>query len=203
VPRRARPLGPFGPNVGHAVPLGYPAYAVVPIPADDDSGPLAVIEALLVVLGPFTGDQPVHSGMWEGWGWWYDTGADPRTAPGMGVSIGWPEGEERPAQGVIDCALADAREQLAAERVERPDVELLDLRLIAPGTPKGADGVANLDPGQEPLALVAAVGASEPFPSLTAPFTCEQTACLSQIAARGLHERALWSPPFWAEKWLN
>jgi len=27
-------LGPFGPSVGHAVPLGYPAYAVVPIPPD-------------------------------------------------------------------------------------------------------------------------------------------------------------------------
>ena len=124
-------LGPFGPSVGHAVPLGYPEYAVVPIPADEDAegdrGPLSVIEALLDVLGPFTGDQPVHSGIWEGWGWWYDTGADPRTAPGMGVSIGWPEGDARPAQDVIDRALADAREHLAAERVERPDVELLDL----------------------------------------------------------------------------
>jgi hypothetical protein len=30
-------------------------------------------------------------------------------------------------QDVIDRALADAREHLAAERVERPDVELLDL----------------------------------------------------------------------------
>ena len=124
-------LAPFGPSVGHAVPLGYPAYAVVRIPADDDPegdrGHLSVVEALLDVLGPFTGDQPVHSGMWEGWGWWYETGADPRTAPGMGVSIGWPEGDARPAQHVIDRALADAREHLTAERVERPDVELLDL----------------------------------------------------------------------------
>lgn len=29
-------LGPFGPSVGHAVPLGYAAHAVVPIPADED-----------------------------------------------------------------------------------------------------------------------------------------------------------------------
>ena len=124
-------LGPFGPSVGHAVPLGYPAYAVVPIPADEDAegdrGPLSVIEALLDVLGPFTGDQPVHSGMWEGWGWWYDTGADPRTAAGMGVSILWAEGDDRPAQEEIDRALAVAREELAAERVESPDVEPLDL----------------------------------------------------------------------------
>src|SRR5918994_4713640 len=48
-------LGPFGPSVGHAVPLGYPAYAVVPIPADGDlegdRGPLSAIEALIKVLG--------------------------------------------------------------------------------------------------------------------------------------------------------
>jgi hypothetical protein len=42
-------LGPFGASVGHAVPLGYPAYAVVPIPPYDDlqsrCGCLPVIEA--------------------------------------------------------------------------------------------------------------------------------------------------------------
>jgi hypothetical protein len=125
-------LGPVGASVGHAVPLGYPAYAVVPIPSGGellDSGWLSVIEALLDLLDPFTGDQPVHSGMWEGWGWWYDTGADPRTAAGMDVvvSVAWPEGDDRPAQEEIDRALADAREELAAERVECPDVEPLDL----------------------------------------------------------------------------
>jgi hypothetical protein len=124
-------LGPFGPSVGHAVPLGYPAYAVVPISPDDDSdadrGCLPAIEALLDVLGSFTGDQPVHCGMWEGWGWWYDTGADPRTALGMAAPVSWPEGAERPAQEQIDRALAEAREELASERVERPDVEPLDL----------------------------------------------------------------------------
>jgi hypothetical protein len=113
------------------VPLGYPAYAVLPIPLDDDlqtdGGYLSVLEALLDVLGPFTGNQRVHSGMWEGWGWWSDTGADPRTAPGMGVGIAWPEGDDRPPPEEIDRALADAREELAARRVERPDVEPLDL----------------------------------------------------------------------------
>src|SRR3954466_9331184 len=38
-------LGPFGASVGHAVPLGYPAYAVVPIPPDHDRGCLPAIEA--------------------------------------------------------------------------------------------------------------------------------------------------------------
>lgn len=112
------------------MPLGYPEYAVLPLPADDEQtegAPLSAIDALLDVLDPFTGDQPVHSAMWEGWAWWYDTGADPRTAPGIAVGIAWPEGEARPAQEEIDRALVDAREGLAAERVERPDVEPLDL----------------------------------------------------------------------------
>src|SRR4051794_23193849 len=65
--------------------------------------------------------------MWDGWAWWYDTGADPRTAAGMSVGIAWPEGDDRPAQEQIDRALAGAREGLAAERVERPDAEPLDL----------------------------------------------------------------------------
>jgi hypothetical protein len=124
-------LGPFGASVGHAVPLGYEAYAVVPIPPDDaphtDRGSLPVIEVLLDVLRPLTGHQPMHFGMWDGWSWWYDTGGDPRTAAGMSVSIAWPEGNDRPAQGEIDRALADARGELAAQRVECPDVEPLDL----------------------------------------------------------------------------
>lgn len=102
-------LGRFGPSVGHAVPLGYEAYAVVPIPPDDDHGPgggcLRAIEGVMDVLGRFTGDQRVHFGMWDGWAWWYETGADPRTAPGLGGAHGW----------------------LAADRVERPDVAPLDL----------------------------------------------------------------------------
>jgi hypothetical protein len=31
-------LGPFGPGVGHAMPIGYPAYAIVPIQWDDEGG---------------------------------------------------------------------------------------------------------------------------------------------------------------------
>jgi hypothetical protein len=42
------------------------------------------------------------------------------------------------------------------------------LRLIAAGTPKEADVVANLMPGLESLTLVTTVGATEPFRALTA-----------------------------------
>jgi len=123
-------LGPFGASVGHAVPLGYPAYAVVRIAPDDlhtEFECLPALEILLDVLSRFSGEQAVHCGTWEGWGWWYDTGADPRMAAGMGVGVAWPEGADRPAQEEIDRALATAREELAAERVECPDVEPLDL----------------------------------------------------------------------------
>jgi hypothetical protein len=68
-------LAPFGPSVGHAVPLGYSAYAVVPIPAvgedDEDLRPeLGMIEALLAVLKPFARVECVHAGMWDGWPSW-------------------------------------------------------------------------------------------------------------------------------------
>jgi hypothetical protein len=124
-------LGPFGAEVGHAVPLGYEAYAVVPVPPDDDyphveRDSLAVIEVLLDALSPFTGHQPVHFGIWEGWGWWYDTGEDPRTAAGMSLLVLWDGGDDRSAQE-RDRALAEAREEFAAGRVEYPDVEPLDL----------------------------------------------------------------------------
>ena len=102
----------------------------MPPPDDDlepDRGCFFPIEALLDALAPFKGDQPVHSVMWEGWGWWYDTGGDLRTAPGMAVSIAWGEGDDRPAQEEIDRALAEAREDLAAQRVERPDADPLEL----------------------------------------------------------------------------
>lgn len=70
----AERLGPFGPSVGHAVPLGYAAYAVVPIVPDDDGEPVETLGALEPVLGglaAFTQEQPVHTAMWDGWGWWY------------------------------------------------------------------------------------------------------------------------------------
>jgi hypothetical protein len=128
----AERLRPFGPSVGHAVPLGYQAYAVVVIPWEEDEeqetrAPVIVLDALLDVLAPFTGDQPVHSGIWSGWAFMYETGDDPRTAPGMSVGISWSPDGPQPTQEEIDRALADAREEMAAHRVEAPDAEPLVL----------------------------------------------------------------------------
>ncbi len=124
-------LAPFGASVGHAVPLGYAAYAVVPIPViegpETEPSALSVLDALLGVLERFTGEQPVHSGTWDGWAGWYETGGDPRTPQGLSVWVAWPEGEARPPQEEIDRELAAAREELAADSVERPDADPLEL----------------------------------------------------------------------------
>jgi hypothetical protein len=124
----AERLGPFGGTVGHAVPLGYPAYAIVPIPFEDASGyvRLLVTDALVDVLRPFTGDQFVHCGVWDGWPWWYPTGGDPRRPQGTAVRVAWPEGAS-PTQAEIDRALYEARERLAAGSVEFPDAQPLEL----------------------------------------------------------------------------
>jgi hypothetical protein len=125
-------LGPFGPTVAGAVPLGYPAHAIVPVavPLPDDpqehAGYVPTIEALIRVLAPFTRQQHVHGAMWEGWSWWYPSGADPRTAPGMGAGVVWLSGDE-PSQEERDRALAQTREAMAAERVEEPNVRPLEL----------------------------------------------------------------------------
>ncbi|MCK9795324.1 hypothetical protein M1843_16360 [Isoptericola sp. 4D.3] len=85
-------LGEFGPTVDAIVPPVYDAYAVVPFPLDegepgerdvDLDGVSARLEELLTALAPATGDQPVHVGLWEGWGYLYDQGDDPATAPGL------------------------------------------------------------------------------------------------------------------------
>jgi hypothetical protein len=123
-------LGPFGPSVGHAVPHGYPVYAIVEIPGNaevDVPEPDVTFDALLDVLEPFTGDQAVHSGIWPGFAWMYATGDDPRTAPGMGVGVFWSPDAQRPPQEEIDRQLAAAREQMASARVECPDAEPLRL----------------------------------------------------------------------------
>ena len=69
VPEKAKvaeTLDEFGPNVGHAVPLGYPAYAIVPIPwpdedGDEDSlGPAIALDALLDVLALQFLDEVAH-----------------------------------------------------------------------------------------------------------------------------------------------
>lgn len=84
------------------------------------------MEAVLDVLAPVTGDQPVHCGMWDGWGCWYSRGEDPR-APGMAaINVVWAETAE-PSQEEIDRLRADARERPAADYVQRPDAAPLAL----------------------------------------------------------------------------
>lgn len=125
-------LAEFGQGVGHAVPLGYEAYAVVPL--DPDAEPQTVpdgwdvLARVLDVLAPVTGDQPVHAGVWEGFGYLYDHGADPRTAPGMGVAVlvRGDDGEE-PDPAEVARVRAEAEARMAARRVERPAAAPLDL----------------------------------------------------------------------------
>ncbi|GAB2520229.1 hypothetical protein GCM10027064_17210 [Microbacterium petrolearium] len=114
-------LDGFGPTLGHAVPAGYEAHAVIPIPWGDEileRQDYRVLEALLEVLAPFTGEQVVHTAFWEGWGWMYDRDEDPRTALGMGVLIVGAHDEE---------AVRAAREEMARRRIARPDAPPLVL----------------------------------------------------------------------------
>jgi hypothetical protein len=125
-------LGPFGPSVGHAVPLGYPAYAIVPIPVagEDNEEPrpeLDAIEALLVVLEPFTRVECVHAGMWEGFDSWYASGTDPVAQAAKRIGVFWPEGEEPPSREEIERGRAAASKLVAAELIETPDAEPLEL----------------------------------------------------------------------------
>lgn len=124
-------LGPFGPSVVHAVPLEYEAYAVVPVPLDDEGctqeDPLRVVEVLLDALAPFTVRQPVHFGMWDGWSWWHETDENPRTKAARSVVVTWPEGHGPPSQAEVDRVIANGAKEIAAKLVERPDGESLEL----------------------------------------------------------------------------
>jgi hypothetical protein len=120
-------LGPFGPSVGHAVPLGYEAYAVVPIVPREDGEPeetLGALDPLLEVLAPFTGGQPVHTAMWDGWGWWHPTGTAPRPA---GVGVHWDPDGPQPSPEELARLRAEAQAEVARDMVEVPDVAPLDL----------------------------------------------------------------------------
>jgi hypothetical protein len=123
----AERLAPFGPSVGHAAPIGYAAYAVVPIVADDDGEPFETLRALEPVLGALeasTQDQRVHTAMWDGWGWWYETGTTPRPA---GVGVYWDQDGPQPSPNEIERARADARDKVADAMVEYPDAAPLEL----------------------------------------------------------------------------
>lgn len=118
-------LGPVGTSVGHAVPHGYDAYAVVPSLPRADDGAADTYELLVDALAAVTGDQPVHCGLWEGWGFLYDPGTDPRYAPGMGAFVAWDDEAPDPAEQrrARDEALA----AMALLRVERPAAPPLHL----------------------------------------------------------------------------
>jgi hypothetical protein len=113
-------LDVFGATLGHAVPVGYEAYAVVPIPWGDEMPErhdYPVLEDLIEQLAPFTGAQIVHTALWEGWGWLYDRDQDPRTAPGS-AAFAFPHDE---------TALSHAQETMGRRRVARPDAAPLML----------------------------------------------------------------------------
>lgn len=118
-------LDRFGTTVGHAVPTGYSAYAIVPIQRCDDDQDSRVLGALLDVLEPFTGDQPTHSGMWPGFGYMYETGEDPRANAGVGVV--WESGDPTPTREEVERVRAEGVEAVAARCVECPDAESLVL----------------------------------------------------------------------------
>ncbi|QAY69045.1 hypothetical protein [Xylanimonas protaetiae] len=138
-------LGPFGPSVGHAVPHGYAAYAVVPVPRpDDDAGgdprsgrccaattPLSVLLDVLSVLARWTGNQDVHCALWEGWGFLHDPDEDP-LAGSMAVfgwaSDGTPFNTETPTSTPLAAsARAEALTELRSRRVPRPAAPPLEL----------------------------------------------------------------------------
>jgi hypothetical protein len=131
-------LWPFGPTVGNAVPLGYPVYAVVPLPSEDAPGAELgwppIVDVLVTVLERFTGEQPVHCGMWDGWSWFMPPGRD----PGAGIYIR-PRSEPvetfdaetyqytREQLDRIEYLRAAARERFEAEGARHPCVEPLRL----------------------------------------------------------------------------
>ncbi|PQM74880.1 hypothetical protein C5Y44_04125 [Corynebacterium sp. J010B-136] len=114
-------LDGFSDLLGHAVPAGYEQYAIIPIPRskeDPEQQDIFALKALIEELRKFTGEQTVHTALWEGWGWLYAHGLDPRTAPGAAgyVAGGAAAGD---SQGVPDW--------FAVTRVERPNVRPLQL----------------------------------------------------------------------------
>jgi hypothetical protein len=124
----AHRLGPFGPTVGHAVPLGYPAYAVVPIPwdghAEDTNEAMVTLQALLDRLKPYTAEQPIHSAIWDGFPIWHPTGTDPRDH--VHLVPFWAEGE-RPSDEQLARERVLVTERAAADLVEEPETRALEL----------------------------------------------------------------------------
>lgn len=124
-------LGEFGPTLGHAVPQGYAAYAVVPLIRDeedglDPDGASERLRVLLDMLAPWTGEQQVHGTLWEGWASLYDRGGGVRSS-GTAVGLAWdPDGPQPTAEELAEARRA-AEEDLLARLVARPSAERLRL----------------------------------------------------------------------------
>ena len=91
--RIAERLGPFGPSVGHAVPRGYEAYAIVRIPEVTENDPIErdpaaeTLAAIVEALRPIAGDERVHCAIRDGFWLWYETGGDPVKAAAEHVHV--------------------------------------------------------------------------------------------------------------------
>lgn len=112
-------LDEFGPTLGHAIPRGYEAYAVVPLfvgDEDADRRDYRVLAEIIALLSPFTREQVVHTALWEGWGWLSDPGDRDRSAAASIVLHAGPNNRD---------ALRWAREEVARNRVIRPSVARL------------------------------------------------------------------------------
>lgn len=124
-------LGEFGPTLGHAVPQTYAAYAVVPFPVDgegdvDLEAAADRVGALATRLAPWTGVQPVHGGLWEGWSTLYDRGGGVRSS-GTAVVVAWDHDGPRPTEAEVAEARRAAEEDLLARLIARPAAERLHL----------------------------------------------------------------------------
>ena len=126
------------------VPDVFEDYAVVPFPRDAEGdvrsgAAFDRLDALLDVLAPWTGDQPVHVGLWEGWGFLFDHGADPVTSPGMAALVldddrprWWQRGRvARARRHELARAQHEAGAAMAEGRVERPGAAPLDTPYMA------------------------------------------------------------------------
>ena len=112
-------LDEFGPTLGHAVPRGYEAYAVVPLFVGEegsDRRDYRILAEMIAVLSPFTREQVVHSALWEGWGWLSDPGDHDRSAAASIVFHSGSNGQD---------TLRQAREEVARSRLIRPEVARL------------------------------------------------------------------------------
>lgn len=122
-------LGEFGQTLGHAVPRTYDAYAVVPLPRDDEGDVdldvvPARLDALLDRLAPWTGESPLHGTLWEGWPALYDRGGGVASS-GTAVMLAWDtDGPEPTAEELAEARHA-AEEDLLARLVARPSADRL------------------------------------------------------------------------------